>query len=210
MISDCATSPHADNISVCRTSEALQITTFATMQQLRGHRLPAMSSIHNSSISRTASVAQPGRQRHIAHAHRRQQDQRTEPVQQQQQQQHGLLRRVAVAAAAAALVCAPMAVPPGAALATDTVKVGTCLLQKCQVELAKCLGDPKCFQNIVCLNTCNGLSPEDEAACQIRCGCGQSAAGTAPPLFACCPVPAWLQHAASSAWIPAACIMQLC
>jgi hypothetical protein len=138
------------------------------MQQLCGHRLPAKSSIHSS---RKDSVAQPGRQRHIAHAHRRQQDQQTVSSQQQsqqQQQQQGLLGRVAVAAAAAALVCAPMAIPPGAALAADSVKIGTCLLQKCQVELAKCLGDPKCFQNIVCLNTCNGLSPEDEAACQIR------------------------------------------
>lgn len=141
------------------------------MQQLRGHRLPARSSICSS---RKDSVAQLGRQRHIAHAHRRQQAQRTvssqQQPQQQQQPQEGLLGRVAVAAAAAALVCAPMAIPPNTALAADSVKIGTCLLQKCQVELAKCLGDPKCFQNIVCLNTCNGLSPEDEAACQIRCG----------------------------------------
>lgn len=39
-------------------------------------------------------------------------------------------------------------------------------MQKCQLQLAQCLGDPKCLQNIVCLNTCN--SAEDEAGCQIR------------------------------------------
>jgi violaxanthin de-epoxidase len=80
--------------------------------------------------------------------------------------QQGILGRVAAAAAAAALVCAPMVVAPDAVLAADSVKIGTCLLQKCQKQLAQCLGDPKCFQNIVCLNTCNAA--EDEAGCQIR------------------------------------------
>ncbi|WIA11647.1 hypothetical protein OEZ85_011750 [Tetradesmus obliquus] len=57
---------------------------------------------------------------------------------------------------------------PEPSFAADTVKVGTCLLQKCQRQLASCLGDPMCLQNIVCLNLCN--SAEDEAGCQIRCG----------------------------------------
>ena len=84
-----------------------------------------------------------------------------------EQQQQSLWGQFAVAAFAATLAFAPMAVvAPAPAFAADTVKIGTCLLQKCQVQLAQCLGDAKCLQNIVCLNQCN--SAEDEAACQIR------------------------------------------
>lgn len=54
------------------------------------------------------------------------------------------------------------------AMAADVAKVGTCLLSKCQVALAKCLADGQCVQNLVCLNLCNG-SP-DETGCQIKCG----------------------------------------
>jgi len=71
-----------------------------------------------------------------------------------------------MAAAAAALTFAPLTFSTEPAVAADTVKIGTCLLQKCQVQLARCLGDPKCLQNIVCLNKCNAA--EDEAGCQIR------------------------------------------
>lgn len=156
------------------------------MQQLIGHRglhsplARCRDSKSASARHSPASVVVHSRQQHVAHAHTHRQ-----PIQQDRaaaaqqhstqqwsqdarQQQQGLLGRIAVAAAAAAMVCAPMAVAPDAAIAADTVKIGSCLLAKCQLQLAKCLGDPKCFQNIVCLNTCNGLSPEDEAACQIR------------------------------------------
>lgn len=57
---------------------------------------------------------------------------------------------------------------PSAALAADTVKVGKCLLQSCQKELAQCILNPKCFANVICLNTCNGR--KDEPECQIKCG----------------------------------------
>lgn len=157
------------------------------MQQLCGHRglqsqLGGCRSSKSASARHTpVSAVQPGRRQHLAHSQRPNKSyQHDQAAAEQQhsirqwgqgpgQQQQGILGRVAIAAAAAALVCAPLAMSPEAALATDTVKVGTCLLQKCQLELAKCLGDPKCFQNIVCLNTCNGLSPDEEAACQIRC-----------------------------------------
>jgi hypothetical protein len=59
------------------------------------------------------------------------------------------------------------ALAPAPAAAGDLVATGTCLLQKCQLQLAECLGDPLCLRNIVCLNTCN--NSEDEAGCQIRC-----------------------------------------
>eukprot|EP00775_Hariotina_reticulata_P013067 gene13067-13194_t len=73
-------------------------------------------------------------------------------------------------AVAAALALSPLQMVQPAA-AADTVKVGSCLLQKCQLQLAECLGDPKCLQNIVCLNLCNtAKTSEEEAGCQIRCG----------------------------------------
>jgi hypothetical protein len=54
------------------------------------------------------------------------------------------------------------------AAAGDFVSVGTCLLAKCQLQLAECLADAQCLQNVVCLNACNGQP--DETGCQIRCG----------------------------------------
>mmetsp|Transcript_37059 Transcript_37059/g.82338 ORF Transcript_37059/g.82338 Transcript_37059/m.82338 type:complete len:274 (+) Transcript_37059:165-986(+) len=57
---------------------------------------------------------------------------------------------------------------PSPAAAADTVVVGKCLLQNCRKELGKCLLNPKCFANVICLNTCNGR--KDEAECQIKCG----------------------------------------
>jgi hypothetical protein len=59
-------------------------------------------------------------------------------------------------------------IDPQPVMAADTVKIGTCLLKNCQLELARCLLDPKCFANIICLNACN--DKEDETACQIGCG----------------------------------------
>eukprot|EP01035_Chromulina_nebulosa_P020067 gene20067-26054_t len=55
-------------------------------------------------------------------------------------------------------------------IAADTAKVGLCLLQSCQKELAQCILNPKCLANVICLNTCNGKSLADEAACQVGCG----------------------------------------
>lgn len=85
------------------------------------------------------------------------------------------------AAAAAANARAPWAVGAGAALAValgaasaaptlaiDSAKVGSCVLQKCQVELARCLADEKCLENLVCLQGCNGRP--DETGCQVKCG----------------------------------------
>ena len=54
------------------------------------------------------------------------------------------------------------------AFAADTVKIGKCLLTSCQKELAQCILNPKCFANVICLNTCNNR--DDESECQIKCG----------------------------------------
>jgi violaxanthin de-epoxidase len=55
-----------------------------------------------------------------------------------------------------------------ASYAADTAKVGLCLLQSCQKELAQCILNPKCLANVICINTCNNR--KDEAECQIGCG----------------------------------------
>jgi len=57
-------------------------------------------------------------------------------------------------------------VPP--ANAADGAAIGTCLLKKCRVPLAKCITNPNCLANVICINTCNGK--EDESGCQIDCG----------------------------------------
>ena len=60
----------------------------------------------------------------------------------------------------------PVSVQP--AMAADSAKIATCLFQKCQLPLAKCIANPKCLANVVCINTCNGS--DDEVGCQIKCG----------------------------------------
>lgn len=42
------------------------------------------------------------------------------------------------------------------------------MLGNCQAELAGCIADLGCLQNLVCLNSCNGAP--DITACQLRCG----------------------------------------
>lgn len=84
------------------------------------------------------------------------------------------LRQAAVSLlAASALLTAP------AALASDTGKVGACLLSNCQAALAGCLEDAQCLENLVCLQLCEGAP--DVTACQVRsyCGAGPLAGATA-------------------------------
>ena len=40
----------------------------------------------------------------------------------------------------------------------------TCLMQ---LQLASCIADPQCFENLACLQLCNGR--QDEAGCQVNC-----------------------------------------
>jgi violaxanthin de-epoxidase len=88
--------------------------------------------------------------------------------QQQAKAQAPLHRQVLSGAAAAALAATLVASPVGRAWAADTAKVGTCLLESCQLALATCLADGNCLQDLVCLNSCNGRP--DETECQIKCG----------------------------------------
>eukprot|EP00526_Cylindrotheca_closterium_P011580 CAMPEP_0113619770 /NCGR_PEP_ID=MMETSP0017_2-20120614/10051_1 /TAXON_ID=2856 /ORGANISM="Cylindrotheca closterium" /LENGTH=481 /DNA_ID=CAMNT_0000529375 /DNA_START=107 /DNA_END=1552 /DNA_ORIENTATION=- /assembly_acc=CAM_ASM_000147 len=57
---------------------------------------------------------------------------------------------------------------PLPAVASDSAAIVSCLFSKCQLPLAKCITNPKCLANVVCINTCNGK--EDEIGCQIKCG----------------------------------------
>jgi len=55
-----------------------------------------------------------------------------------------------------------------ATTSADSLNIVTCLFQKCQLPLAKCIANPRCLANVVCINTCNGRP--DEIDCQIECG----------------------------------------
>merc|ERR1719421_1793631 len=58
--------------------------------------------------------------------------------------------------------------PPAAIAATDGAAIGKCLLKKCQLPLARCVTDPVCAANLLCIQTCTGRA--DEGDCQINCG----------------------------------------
>ena len=91
---------------------------------------------------------------------------------------NALISRVGKTAAAALLaltlsfntVMGPLStVQP--ALATDasqSKQIVGCLLKQCSVPFAKCITNPKCLANVICINTCN--SAADETGCQIKCG----------------------------------------
>lgn len=54
------------------------------------------------------------------------------------------------------------------ASAADGKAIGLCLFKKCRLPLAKCITNPNCLANVICINTCNGKP--DESGCQIECG----------------------------------------
>jgi violaxanthin de-epoxidase len=67
-----------------------------------------------------------------------------------------------------ALTVATAATAPFPAHAADSAKIASCLFQKCQLPLLKCIANPKCLANVACINLCNGRA--DETECQIQCG----------------------------------------
>jgi len=54
------------------------------------------------------------------------------------------------------------------AQAADGAAIAKCLFKKCPVALGKCIANPNCLANVICINTCNGRPDEEE--CQIECG----------------------------------------
>jgi violaxanthin de-epoxidase len=65
-------------------------------------------------------------------------------------------------------IAATTTLNPLPAMATDGAAIAGCLFQKCQLPLAKCIVNPNCLANVICINTCNGKA--DETGCQIQCG----------------------------------------
>ncbi len=57
---------------------------------------------------------------------------------------------------------------PLPAMATDSGAIVSCLFQKCSLPLGKCIVNPNCLANVICINTCNNRP--DETECQIECG----------------------------------------
>lgn len=74
----------------------------------------------------------------------------------------------AASALALGLAFATLGSSPLPAVASDPGAIVGCLFSKCQLPLAKCIANPKCLANVVCINTCNGR--DDEIECQIKCG----------------------------------------
>ena len=73
------------------------------------------------------------------------------------------------ALAAAVVVSSTMfATPPAALAVTDGAAIGKCLIGKCTLPLARCVADPVCAANLLCIQTCTNRP--DEGDCQIKCG----------------------------------------
>ena len=90
-----------------------------------------------------------------------------------QQQQRSIFQQWDMKAkslvAAVGFSLAALGTNPLPAVATsDPGAIVSCLFTKCQLPLAKCIANPKCLANVVCINTCNGR--DDEIGCQIKCG----------------------------------------
>jgi len=83
-------------------------------------------------------------------------------------QMENTLKSALVAAAFALSTSTILAPPAHATDAAGSVRIASCLFKKCQLPLAKCIANPKCLANVICINTCNGK--EDETGCQIECG----------------------------------------
>eukprot|EP00536_Pseudo-nitzschia_multiseries_P000391 jgi/Psemu1/282298/fgenesh1_pg.5_\ len=77
-------------------------------------------------------------------------------------------KTAAVSALALGLTFTALSSSPAPAIASDSGAIVSCLFSKCQLPLLKCIANPKCLANVVCINTCNGK--EDEIGCQIKCG----------------------------------------
>jgi len=78
---------------------------------------------------------------------------------------HALAGAAAALLLSGSLVVTPL---PSLAYVTDGAAIGKCLLSNCQLPLAKCVTNPTCAANLLCIQTCTNRA--DEAQCQIKCG----------------------------------------
>jgi len=82
-------------------------------------------------------------------------------------QDHSWVPQTVLAAAAAALVSCVL-LGTTARAAENMAAVAPCLLQKCEVPLAKCLLSPTCAADLTCILGCQGQ--KDVGGCEVRCG----------------------------------------
>ena len=71
------------------------------------------------------------------------------------------LQHVLAAAVSVALLSTP--VSPAVAV-TDGAAIGKCLLANCQIPLAKCITNPTCLTNLLCIQTCTNRRASMSAA----------------------------------------------
>ena len=71
-------------------------------------------------------------------------------------------------AVAALLVFGSSVMTPAPASALDGAAIGACLFANCPAPLARCVTDPTCAANLLCIQTCTGKA--DEGDCQVKCG----------------------------------------
>jgi len=58
--------------------------------------------------------------------------------------------------------------PMPAVAKTDGAAIGMCLITKAPLALGRCVTDPTCIANLLCIQTCTDRP--DESTCQIKCG----------------------------------------
>jgi hypothetical protein len=106
--------------------------------------------------------------------------------------------RRALAGAAAALMTASSLLSPLSAAALDSKTVGSCVVSQCQSQLARCIGDEKCAENLICLQRCNNTP--DEAGCQVRdrAACATALRAMRRCVFSCACAFPWRRTLAAS------------
>merc|ERR1719387_2985338 len=80
----------------------------------------------------------------------------------------GGVQQAIASAAATLLLSSSLVASPLPSLAADSAAIGSCLLKSCQLPLAKCVTNPTCAANLLCIQTCTNRP--DESTCQIKCG----------------------------------------
>jgi violaxanthin de-epoxidase len=78
------------------------------------------------------------------------------------------IKSVFLAAALSVAAWAQPATVPTAQASSDPGAIVGCLVSKCQVPFAKCITNPMCLANVICINSC--ANKDDEAGCQVKCG----------------------------------------
>jgi violaxanthin de-epoxidase len=77
-------------------------------------------------------------------------------------------RELQAALCAAVIAGSTVVAPPPALAVTDSAAIGKCLIKNCPTQLARCVSDPVCAANLLCIQTCTDR--KDESECQIKCG----------------------------------------